>query len=188
LIENETQFEKASEAIQNNHLKHGLSPIDFNVLSPALTPFEKAFDPETITTGFDIVFGNPHYISATILPSVEDDGTSDIGNLFRISTTAKEVPENEKNPLMQSHGFDDELYARLIFKGFELLKSDGILALLIPQSYWKNLNESTTQELLRKDNLLEISDTPSPFSEKISTTTILLQKTVSVASICISGE
>jgi hypothetical protein len=146
------------------------------------------FNPETITTGFDIVFGNLHCVSATVLPSVEDDGTSDVGNLFRISTTAKEVPENEKNPLMQSHGFDDELYARLIFKGFELLKSDGILALLIPQSYWKNLNESTTQELLRKDNLLEISDTPSPFSEKISTTTILLQKTVSVASICISGE
>jgi REP element-mobilizing transposase RayT len=176
LIENETQFEQASEAIQNNHLKHNLPPIDFNVLSSALTPFEKAFDPETIATGFDIVFGKLHCVSATVLPSVEDDGTSDVGNLFRISTTAKEVPENEKNPLMQSHEFNDKLYARLIFKGFELLKSDGILALLIPQSSWKNLTESTTQELLRKNNILEISDTPSPFSERISTTTILLQK------------
>jgi len=88
---------------------------------------------------------------------------------------------------MQSHGFDDELYALLIFKGFELLKSDGILALLIPQSYWKNLDESNAQELLRKSNVLEISDTPSPFSGMPHTTVLLIQKTISVASICISG-
>jgi len=96
LIENETQFEQASEEIQNNHLKHELPPIDFNVLSPALTPFEKAFDPETITIGFDIVFGNLHCVSAIAFPSVEDEGMSDVGNPFRISTTAKKVPENEK--------------------------------------------------------------------------------------------
>ncbi|MCW1735164.1 transposase [Anaerorudis cellulosivorans] len=176
LIENKMQFEKASEEIQNNHLKHNLPPIDFNVLSPALTPFEKAFDPETISTGFDIVFGNLHCVSATVLPSVEDNDTSDVGNLFRISTTAKEVPENEKNPSIQSCEFADELYARLVFKGFELLKSDGILALLIPQSSWESLAESTVNALLRKNNILEISDTPSSFSGRISTTAILLQK------------
>ena len=177
LIENKTQFEKASEEIQNNHLKHELPPIDFNVLSPALTPFEKAFDPETITTGFDIVFGNLHCVSAIDLPSsVEDNGTSDVGNLFRISTTAKEVPENEKNPSIQSCEFADELYARLVFKGFELLKSDGILALLIPESSWESLAESTVNALLRKNNILEIADTPSPSAGRVDTVVLLLQK------------
>jgi hypothetical protein len=71
LIENKTQFEKASEEIQNNHLKHELPPIDFNVLSPALTPFEKAFNPETITTGFDIVFGNLHCVSTLLIQKRE---------------------------------------------------------------------------------------------------------------------
>lgn len=176
LIENKMQFEKASEEIQNNHLKHNLPPIDFNVLSPALTPFEKAFDPETITTGFDIVFGNLHCVSAIDLPSVEDNGTSDVGNLFRISTTTKEVPENEKNPSIQSCEFADELYARLVFKGFELLKSDGILALLIPESSWESLAESTVNALLRKNNISEIADTPSPSAGRVDTIVLLLQK------------
>lgn len=152
LVADSSQVEKVIEEIQHNHLKHGLLSIDFEVISSALTPYKQAFEPETISTGFDIVFGNLHCVST------------------------KKVPKDEKNPSMQSPEFAEELYARLIFKGFELLKSDGILALLIPQSSWKNLTESTTQELLRKNNILEISDTPSPFSERISTTTILLQK------------
>ena len=77
---------------------------------------------------------------------------------------------------MISPEFADELYARLIFKGFDLLKSDGILALLIPKSSWENLAESTVSELLRKNNILEIFDAPSPFAGRVDTVVLLIQK------------
>jgi REP element-mobilizing transposase RayT len=149
LVADSSQVEKVIKEIQHNHLKHGLPPIDFEAISPALTPYKQAFEPETISTGFDIVFGNLHCVNT------------------------KKIPENKKNPSMQSCEFADELYARLIFKGFDLLKSDGILALLIPKSSWENLAESTVSELLRKNNILEIFDAPSPFAGRVDTVVIL---------------
>jgi len=152
LVADSSQVEKVMKEIQHNHLKHDLPPIDFKAVSSALTPYKQAFEPETISTGFDIVFGNLHCVST------------------------KKVSEDEKNPSMQSHEFADELYARLIFKGFDLLKSDGILALLIPKSSWENLAENTVSELLRKNNILEIFDAPSPFAGRVDTVVLLIQK------------
>ncbi len=152
LVADSSQVETVIEEIQHNHLKHGLPSIDFEVISSALTPYKQAFEPETISTGFDIVFGNLHCVST------------------------KKVPEDEKNPSMQSPEFADELYARLIFKGFDLLKSDGILALLIPKSSWENLAESAVNALLRKNTILEIFDAPSPFAGRVDTMVALIQK------------
>lgn len=152
LVADSSQVEKVIEEIQHNHLKHGLPSIDFEVISSALTPYKQAFEPETISTGFDIVFGNLHCINT------------------------KKIPEDEKNPSMLSPEFADELYARLISKGFDLLKSDGILALLIPKSSWENLAESAINALLRKNNILEIFDAPSPFAGIVDTVVALIQK------------
>ncbi len=152
LVADSSQVEKVIEEIQHNHLKHGLLSIDFEVISSALTPYKQAFEPETISTGFDIVFGNLHCVST------------------------KKVPKDEKNPSMQTPEFAEELYARLIFKGFDLLKSDGILALLIPKSSWENLAESAVNALLRKNNILEIFDAPSPFAGIVDTVVALIQK------------
>ncbi len=151
-VENSSQVEKVIKEIQNNHLKHDLPSIDFEAISSALTPAKKAFEPDTISTGFDIVIGNPPYVST------------------------KDVPENEKKRLMQQYGFADDLYSHFFFRGFDLLKSDGVLSYITSKTYWTIQTKRNVRELLQKNNILEIFDTASPFAAMVDTAVILVQK------------
>ncbi|HRS24813.1 MAG TPA: Eco57I restriction-modification methylase domain-containing protein, partial [Paludibacteraceae bacterium] len=113
------------------------------------------FDPEWmfgVKNGFDMVIGNPPYVST------------------------KGVPENEKKRLMQQYGFADDLYSHFFFRGFDLLKSDGVLSFITSKTYWTIQTKRNVRELLQKNNILEIFDTASPFAAMVDTAVILVQK------------
>lgn len=113
------------------------------------------FDPEWmfgVKNGFDMVIGNPPYVST------------------------KGVPENEKKQLMQQYGFADDLYAHFFFRGFNLLKSDGVLSYITSKTYWTIQTKRNVRELFQKNKILEIFDTASPFAAMVDTAVILVQK------------
>jgi hypothetical protein len=105
-----------------------------------------------ITSVFDIVIGNPPYVST------------------------KGVPENEKKRLMQQYGFADDLYSHFFFRGFDLLKSNGVLSFITSKTYWTIQTKRNVRELLQKNNILEIFDTAFPFAAMVDTAVILVQK------------
>ena len=104
------------------------------------------------TSVFDIVIGNPPYVST------------------------KGVPENEKKRLMQQYGFADDLYSHFFFRGFDFLKSNGVLSFITSKTYWTIQTKRNVRELLQKNNILEIFDTAFPFAAMVDTAVILVQK------------
>jgi len=97
-----------------------------------------------------------------------------IGNPPYVST--KGVPENEKKRLMQQYGFADDLYSHFFFRGFNLLKSDGVLSYITSKTYWTIQTKRNVRELFQKNKILEIFDTASPFAAMVDTAVVLVQK------------
>jgi hypothetical protein len=79
--------------------------------------------------GFDVVIGNPPYVST------------------------KGVSDADKIKLKVAFGFADDLYYHFIIKGFDLLKQNGINCMITPDTYFTTL---TKQNLRKKiiDNKL----------------------------------
>ncbi|MBM3712360.1 MAG: hypothetical protein FJW56_02840 [Actinobacteria bacterium] len=63
-MKSDKHFASTIEYIQNNHLKHNIPSINFDIIESALTPLEKAFAPIIKKGGFDIVIGNPPYLES----------------------------------------------------------------------------------------------------------------------------
>ena len=114
------------------------------------------FDPEWmfgIKNGFDIVIGNPPYVST------------------------KSSDENDKKRLKNFYGFADDFYSHFIFKGFEILKDNGILSFITSKTYWTIQTKKNLRELLLKNKILEIYDTGNPFdAPMVDTAIIIVQK------------
>lgn len=114
------------------------------------------FDPEWmfgIKNGFDIVIGNPPYVST------------------------KSSDENYKKRLKNFYGFADDFYSHFIFKGIEILKDNGILAFITSKTYWTIQTKKNLRELLLKNKILEIYDTGNPFdAPMVDTAIIIVQK------------
>lgn len=114
------------------------------------------FDPKWmfgIKEGFDIVIGNPPYIST------------------------KGSNENYKEKLKKFYGFADDFYSHFIFKGIEILKDNGILAFITSKTYWTIQTKKNLRELLLKNKILEIYDTGNPFdAPMVDTAIIIVQK------------
>jgi hypothetical protein len=114
------------------------------------------FDPKWmfgINDGFDIVIGNPPYIST------------------------KGSNENYKEILKKFYGFADDFYSHFIFKGIEILKDNGILSFITSKTYWTIQTKKNLRELLLKNKILEIYDTGNPFdAPMVDTAIIIVQK------------
>ena len=94
------------------------NPYDQN----ASAPF---FDPEWmfgISDGFDIVIGNPPYIST------------------------KGVTSEFKKALEKEYGFADDTYNHFFFRGYQILRDKGILSFITPKTFWTT---QTKKELTR---------------------------------------
>ncbi|MCX7986682.1 MAG: BREX-1 system adenine-specific DNA-methyltransferase PglX, partial [Bacteroidales bacterium] len=114
------------------------------------------FDPEWmfgITDGFDIVIGNPPYIST------------------------KGVDDEDKKLLEKNFGFADDTYNHFYFKGIALLKQDGILAYISSKTFWTIQTKKNLRVLLLKNKILQIFDTANPFaSAMVDTCVMIVQK------------
>lgn len=114
------------------------------------------FDPEWmfgIRDGFDIVIGNPPYVST------------------------KGVSESDKKILEKQFGFADDLYTHFYFKGMDLLKDKGVLSFITSKTFWTIQTKKNLRTLILKNKLLQLFDTANPFAAvMVDTCVILIQK------------
>lgn len=109
-----------------------------------------------VKDGFDIVIGNPPYIST------------------------KGVDDKMKKELEKLYGFADDTYNHFYFKGIELLKDNGILAYISSKTFWTIQTKKNLLELLLKNKILQIFDTANPFQNAmVDTCVAIVQKTKS---------
>ena len=122
------------------------NPYDQNAVSPF-------FDPEWmfgVTDGFDIVIGNPPYIST------------------------KGVKDADKKAYEKEFGFSDDTYNLFTFKGLLLTKSGGSLTYIIPKTFWTTQTKRNMRDLLLSKKIRYIFDTANPF-ESVMVDTCILQ-------------
>ncbi len=110
------------------------------------------FDAEwmfNITDGFDIVIGNPPYISTK-----------------GVSAEAKKAYEAE-------FGFSDDTYNLFTFKGLQLTKPSGTLNYIIPKTFWTTQTKRNMRDLILGKNIKYIFDTANPFDAVMVDTCII---------------
>ncbi len=120
-------------------------------------PFENKatswFDPEWmfgIKDGFDIVIGNPPYIST------------------------KEISASDKKLYEESLGFTDDTYYLFTYKGLQLIKQNGNLNYIIPKTFWTTQTKRGMRDLLLQRKVSYIFDTANPF-ESVMVDTCIIQ-------------
>ncbi|SUB93708.1 Modification methylase VspI [Porphyromonas macacae] len=122
------------------------NPYDQNSVSPF-------FDPEWmfgVTDGFDIVIGNPPYIST------------------------KGVTVEDKKKYEAEFGFSDDTYNLFTFKGMSLLKNRGSLSYIIPKTFWTTQTKKNMRDLILGNQINYIFDTANPF-EAVMVDTCIIQ-------------
>ncbi|MEM4222321.1 MAG: Eco57I restriction-modification methylase domain-containing protein, partial [archaeon] len=114
------------------------------------------FDPEWmfgVTEGFDVVIGNPPYIST------------------------KGVDAQYKKQLEEQYCFADDAYNHFYFKGVQLLRENGILAYISSKTFWTIQTKKNLRELLLKNKILQLFDTANPFeTAMVDTCVAIVQK------------
>ena len=121
------------------------NPYDQNAVSPF-------FDAEWMfntAEGFDIVIGNPPYISTK-----------------GVTAEAKKAYEAE-------FGFSDDTYNLFTFKGLELTKKNGTLNYIIPKTFWTTQTKRNMRDLILGKNIKYIFDTANPFDAVMVDTCII---------------
>jgi hypothetical protein len=104
--------------------------------------------------GFDIVIGNPPYVST------------------------KEISEEEKEKLYLAFGFVDDLYHHFIICGFNLLKNDGILSMITSDTYFTTLTKRSLRRKFLSYTILQLIHWGHDIfaSAFVSTATFICQK------------
>lgn len=89
--------------------------------------------------GFDVVIGNPPYIS-----------TKDIDAKF-------------KKELKAQYDFADDTYSHFYFKGDKLLKNKGVLSYITSKTFWTIQTKRNLRDLILSKNIKYLFDTANPF-------------------------
>lgn len=147
---------KIKELLSNNfHTEFSKKVAEWNPYNSNLSA--DWFDPEWmfgVKDGFDIVIGNPPYIST------------------------KGVDKKFKEELEEQFGFADDTYNHFYFKGIELLKNGGVLTYISSKTFWTIQTKKNLRQLILKNKLLQLFDTANPFeSAMVDTCVTLIQKT-----------
>jgi hypothetical protein len=98
--------------------------------------------------GFDIVIGNPPYIST------------------------KGVNENDKKSLENEFGFADDTYNHFFFKGMNILAEKGTLSYITPKTFWTTQTKRNLRDLLLSKRVNYVFDTGNPFKAAMVDTCI----------------
>jgi hypothetical protein len=110
-----------------------------------------------IKEGFDIVIGNPPYVSTK-----------------GVSTEYKSLFEKE-------YGFADDMYNHFFFKGASLLNKGGILTYISPKTFWTTQTKQNLRNLLLSKIILYVFDTANPFEAAMVDTCITSIQNISFA-------
>lgn len=92
-----------------------------------------------IKDGFDMVIGNPPYIST------------------------KGITSDYKNRLEKEYGFSDDTYNHFFFKGIKLIANNGLLTYITPKTFWTTQTKYNLRKLLLSKQIVYIFDTANPF-------------------------
>ena len=120
------------------------NPYDQNSVSPF-------FDSEwmfCLKEKFDIVIGNPPYIST------------------------KGVKEEDKVKYEKEFGFSDDTYNLFTFKGLDLCKDGGTLTYITPKTFWTTQTKRNMRDLLLSNTIRYVFDTANPFEAAMVDTCI----------------
>ena len=123
----------------------GWNPYDQNAVSPF-------FDAEWmfgVKDGFDIVIGNPPYIST------------------------KGVSAESKKAYEEEFGFSDDTYNLFTFKGLQLAKKNGTLNYILPKTFWTTQTKRNMRDLILGKSIKYIFDTANPFDAVMVDTCII---------------
>ena len=115
--------------------------------------FASFFDPEWmfgVSTGFDIVIGNPPYVST------------------------KGVKEEDKKKYEAEFGFSDDTYNLFTFKGLMLTNYGGSLSYIIPKTFWTTGTKRNMRDLILGKQIRYVFDTANPF-EAVMVDTCIIQ-------------
>ena len=113
------------------------------------------FDPEwmfCLKGKFDIVIGNPPYIST------------------------KGVKEEDKRNYEKEFGFSDDTYNLFTFKGLDLCKEGGALSYITPKTFWTTQTKRNMRDLILSKRIDYVFDTANPF-EAVMVDTCITQVT-----------
>ena len=89
--------------------------------------------------GFDIVIGNPPYVST------------------------KGVSADDKKEYEKEFGFSDDTYNLFFFKGYAILNNCGVLTYITPKTFWTTQTKRNLRDLLLSQKINFIFDTANPF-------------------------
>ncbi|AVM54583.1 Eco57I restriction-modification methylase domain-containing protein [Capnocytophaga sp. oral taxon 864] len=106
--------------------------------------FKEVFD----KGGFDIVIGNPPYVST------------------------KGISEEDKPLLEYEFNFSDDLYNHFFFKGYQILSNKGVLSFITSKTFWTTQTKRNLRDLLLSQRLEYIFDTGNPFESAMVDTCI----------------
>lgn len=141
-----------SKLLQDNDEFAPEDAIQFSQWNPydqnASSPF---FDPEWmfgLEEGFDVVIGNPPYIST------------------------KGISVEFKKLLESQYGFADDTYNHFFFKGNNLLKKGGVLSYITPKTFWTTQTKRNLRDLILSQTVRYIFDTANPFEAAMVDTCI----------------
>ena len=156
MINLQKQYFNAFDSNQKKELKKKIDNIQFgmiqNSLKNDLSKFKKFnkvinkkkkpwfiwqlefYDVFRDKGGFDIVIGNPPYVSTK---GSEDD---------------------DKNNLIDIYGFYDDLYNHFIFKSIDLLKDNGILSMITSNTYFTTYTKKGLRNKILENQLIKIVD------------------------------
>ena len=100
--------------------------------------------------GFDIVMENPPYLSN------------------------KDINSTDKKAYEKLYGLSDDLYNYFFTKSFELLKKDGLLTMIVSNTFMTINSKINIRKLLQSKKLIEFMPIKNPFEEAIVEPVIVL--------------
>ncbi len=111
--------------------------------------FPEVLDKDGNFLGFDVVIGNPPYLSS------------------------KKVTEDDKKMYLQKYGFKDDLYNYFTFRGLQLARINGTLNYIIPKTFWTIQTKRNMRDLILGKNVKYIFDAGNPFEDAMVDTCII---------------
>ena len=139
LIKNKV-IEKASQGgIQWDEAEQTIRDFAQNNKHRNFFPWKLFFADVFMNGGFDIVIGNPPYIST------------------------KGIDANDKTLYEKEFGFSDDTYNLFFFKGYSILNNEGILTYITPKTFWTTQTKRNLRNLLLSQKINFIFDTANPF-------------------------